>query len=126
MKANAIASDIKISKRDLEVAALAVIGTVAYIHYLWSFVLKITSPILIARGIFETTYSVLSIGLAKYVRIYYPLGIASSFTGAALTVIKLHLYESEIFSIINIVFDIFSVPVCAFLFIKNMEVINWH
>ena len=109
---------VKISRRDLEVAASAVIGTAAYVHYLQLFILKVTLPTLIAGVVFGTIYLILSVGLAKSVKIFYLLGIIFPFTGATLAVIRLHLYGFEVFSVINIGFDVFVVPVCAFLFIK--------
>lgn len=109
---------VKIPKRDIEVAASAVIGVAAYVHYLQLFILKITLPTLIAGVVFGTIYLILSIGLAKSVKIFYLLGIILPFTGATLAVIRLHLYGFEVFSVINIGFDVFVVPASAFLFIK--------
>ena len=109
---------VKIPKRDIEVAASAVIGVAAYVHYLQLFILKITLPTLIAGVVFGTIYLILSIGLAKSVKIFYLLGIILLFTGATLAVIRLHLYGFEVFSVINIGFDVFVVPASAFLFIK--------
>ena len=108
----------KITKRDLEVAASAVIGVAAYVHYLQLFILKITLPTLIAGLVFGTIYLILSVGLAKSVKIFYLLGMIFPFAGATLAVVRLHLYGFEVFSIINIGFDVFVVPACAFLFIK--------
>ena len=108
----------KITKRDLEVAASAVIGVAAYVHYLQLFILKITLPTLIAGVVFGTIYLILSVGLAKSVKIFYLLGMIFPFAGATLAVVRLHLYGFEVFSIINIGFDVFVVPACAFLFIK--------
>ena len=108
----------EISRRDMEVAASAVIGTAAYVHYLQLFFLKPTLPTLIAGAVFGSIYLSLSIGLAKSVRIFYLLGIILPFLGASLAVIRLHLYGFEVFSIINIGFDIFVVPVCAYLLYK--------
>jgi len=108
----------KITKRDLEVAASAVIGVAAYVHYLQLFILKITLPTLIAGVVFGTIYLILSVGLAKSVKIFYLLGMIFPFAGATLAVVRLHLYGFEVFSIINIGFDVFVVPASAFLFIK--------
>ena len=107
----------KIARRDLEVAASAVIGVAAYVHYLQLFILKITLPTLIAGVVFGTIYIILSLGLAKSVRIFYLLGIIFPFIGATLAVIRLHLYGFEVFSVINIGFDVFVVPACAFLLV---------
>ena len=109
---------VKIARRDLEVAASSVIGVAAYVHYLQLFILKITLPTLIAGVVFGTIYLILSVGLAKSVKIFYLLGIIFPFAGATLAVIRLHLYGFEVFSVINIGFDVFVVPACAFLFIK--------
>ena len=109
---------VKIAQRDLEVAASAVIGVAAYVHYLQLFILKITLPTLIAGVVFGTIYLMLSVGLAKSVKIFYLLGVIFPFAGATLAVIRLHLYGFEVFSVINIGFDVFVVPACAFLFIK--------
>lgn len=109
---------VKINKRDLEVAASAVIGTAAYVHYLQLFILKVTLPTLIAGVVFGTIYLILSVGLAKSVNIFYLLGVIFPFAGATLAIIRLHLYGFEVFSVINIGFDVFVVPACAFLFIK--------
>ena len=109
---------VKIAQRDLEVAASAVIGVAAYVHYLQLFILKITLPTLIAGVVFGTIYLMLSVGLAKSVNIFYLLGVIFPFAGATLAVIRLHLYGFEVFSVINIGFDVFVVPACAFLFIK--------
>ncbi len=109
---------VKIAKRDLEVTASAVIGVAAYVHYLQLFILKITLPTLIAALVFGTIYLILSMGLAKSVKIFYLLGMIFPFVGATLAVIRLHLYGFEAFSVINIGFDVFVVPACAFLFIK--------
>ena len=109
---------VKIAQRDLEVAASAVIGVAAYVHYLQLFILKITLPTLIAGVVFGTIYLILSVGLAKSVKIFYLLGVIFPFAGATLAVIRLHLYGFEVFSVINIGFDVFVVPACAFLFIK--------
>ena len=108
----------KIARRDLEVAASAVIGVAAYVHYLQLFILKITLQTLIAGVVFGTIYLMLSVGLAKSVKIFYLLGVIFPFAGATLAVIRLHLYGFELFSVINISFDVFVVPACAFLFIK--------
>ena len=108
----------KIARRDLEVAASAVIGVAAYVHYLQLFILKITLPTLIAGVVFGTIYLILSVGLAKSVRIFYMLGIIFPFAGATLAVIRLHLYGFEVFSVINIGFDVFVVPACALLLVK--------
>ena len=108
----------KIARRDLEVAASSVIGVAAYVHYLQLFILKITLPTLIAGVVFGTIYLILSVGLAKSVKIFYLLGIIFPFAGATLAVIRLHPYGFEAFSVINIGFDVFVVPACAFLFIK--------
>ena len=67
---------------------------------------------------FGTIYLILSVGLAKSVNIFYLLGVIFPFAGATLAVIRLHLYGFEVFSVINIGFDVFVVPACAFLFIK--------
>ncbi len=107
---------VKIDKRDLEVAASAVIGTAAYVHYLQLFILKVTLPTLIAGVVFGTIYLVISIGLFKSVKIFYLLGIILPFLGASLAVVRLHLYGFEVFSIINIGLDVFVVPACAYLF----------
>ncbi len=112
------AQSVKIARRDLEVAASSVIGVAAYVHYLQLFILKITLPTLIAGVVFGTIYLILSVGLAKSVKIFYLLGIIFPFAGATLAVIRLHLYGFEVFSVINIGFDVFVVPACAFLFIK--------
>ena len=109
---------VKIPKRDIEIAASTVIGVAAYVHYLQLFILKITLPTLIAGVVFGTIYLILSIGLAKSVKIFYLLGIILPFTGATLAVIRLHLYGFQVFSVINIGFDVFVVPASAFLFIK--------
>ena len=109
---------VKIAQRDLEVAASAVIGVAAYVHYLQLFILKITLQTLIAGVVFGTIYLMLSVGLAKSVKIFYLLGVIFPFAGATLAVIRLHLYGFEVFSVINIGFDVFVVPACAFLFIK--------
>ena len=113
---------VKISRRDLEVAASAVIGVAAYVHYLQLFILKITLPTLIAGVVFGTIYLILSVGLAKAVRIFYMLGIIFPLAGATLAVIRLHLYGFEVFSVINIGFDVFVVPACAFLFIRYRKI----
>ena len=112
------AQSVKIARRDLEVAASSVIGVAAYVHYLQLFILKITLPTLIAGVVFGTIYLILSVGLAKSVKIFYLLGIIFPFAGATLALIRLHLYGFEVFSVINIGFDVFVVPACAFLFIK--------
>ena len=109
---------VKIAQRDLEVAASAVIGVAAYVHYLQLFILKITLQTLIAGVVFGTIYLMLSVGLAKSVKIFYLLGVIFPFAGATLAIIRLHLYGFEVFSVINIGFDVFVVPACAFLFIK--------
>ena len=107
---------VRIAKRDLEVAASAVIGTAAYVHYLQLFILKVTLPTLIAGVMFGTIYLIISVGLAKSIRVFYLLGIILPFAGATLAVIRLHLYGFEVFSVINIGFDAFVVPVCVYLF----------
>ena len=107
---------VRIAKRDLEVAASAVIGTAAYVHYLQLFILKVTLPTLIAGVMFGTIYLIISVGLAKSIRVFYLLGIILPFAGATLAVIRLHLYGFEVFSVINIGFDAFVVPACAYLF----------
>ena len=109
---------VKIVQRDLEVAASAVIGTAAYVHYIQLFILKVTLPTLIAGVVFGTIYLTISVGLAKSVRIFYLLGIILPFAGASLAVVRLHLYGFEVFSVIDIGFDVFVVPACAYLFIK--------
>lgn len=109
---------VKINTRDLEVASASVIGTAAYVHYLQLFVLKITTPTLIAGVVFGTIYLFISIGLIKSLKIFYLLGIILPLVGASLAVIRLHLYGFEVFSVINIGFDVFVVPTCAYLFVK--------
>lgn len=111
------AQSVKIAIRDLEVASSSVIGVAAYVHYLQLFILKITLPTLIAGVVFGTIYLILSVGLAKSVKTFYLLGIIFPFAGATLAVIRLHL-GFKVFSVINIWFDVFVVPACAFLFIK--------
>lgn len=109
---------LRIERRDLEVAASAVIGTAAYAHYLQLFILRVTAPTLIAGIVFGTIYLALSVGLAKSVRMFYLLGIIFPIAGASLAVIRLHTYGFEVFSVINIGFDVFVVPVCAYLLMK--------
>lgn len=106
---------MKISTRDFEVASASVIGTAAYVHYLQLFILKDTVPTLIAGVVFGTIYLTISIGLAKSIKIFYLVGIVLPTIGAILAVVRLHLYGFEVFSIINIGFDIFVVPTCAYL-----------
>ncbi len=107
-----------IKLRELEVAAASVIGTAAYVHYLQLFILKVTTPTLIAGIVFGTIYLVISLGLAKSIKIFYLLGIILPLTGAILAVVRLHLYGFEVFSVINIGFDVFVVPASAYLFYK--------
>ena len=107
---------VRIAKRDLEVAASAVIGTAAYVHYLQLFILKVTLPTLIAGVVFGTIYLIMSVGLARSIRVFYLLGIILPFAGATLAVIRLHLYGFEVFSVINMGLDAFVVPACAYLF----------
>ena len=106
---------MKISMRDLEVASASVIGTAAYVHYLQLFILKDTIPTLIAGIVFGTIYLAISIGLAKSIKIFYLIGMILPTLGAILAVVRLHLYGFEVFSVINIGFDIFVVPTCAYL-----------
>jgi len=110
---------VKINKRDLEVASASVIGTAAYVHYLQLFILRSTAPTLIAGVVFGTIYLAISIGLAKSIRIFYLLGIILPFAGAILAMVRLHLYGFEVFSVINIGFDVFVVPACGYLFVKH-------
>ena len=111
-------SGLKIAKRDLEVAASAVMGTASYVHYLQLFILKVTVPTLIAGVVFGTIYLAISMGLAKSLKIFYLLGTVLPFLGASLAVIRLHLYGFEVFSVINIGFDVFIVPACAYLLLR--------
>ncbi len=108
----------RITRRDLEVASASVMGTAAYVHYLQIFILKDTAPTLIAGIVFGTIYLIISIGLFKSLKIFYLLGIILPFLGATLAIVRLHLYGFEIFSVINIGFDAFVVPACAYLFAK--------
>ena len=112
-------SGLKIAKRDLEVAASAVMGTASYVHYLQLFFLKVTVPTLIAGVVFGTIYLAISMGLAKSLKIFYLLGIVLPFLGASLAVIRLHLYGFEVFSVINIGLDAFVVTLCTYLFVME-------
>ena len=61
---------MKVNLRDLEVASASIMGTAAYVHYLQLFILKVTAPTLIAGIVFGTIYLVISIGLAKSIKIF--------------------------------------------------------
>ena len=112
---------INSSKRDLEVAASAVMGTASYVHYLQLFILKASAPTLIAGIVFGTIYLAIAVGLAKSIKIFYSLGIVLPFFGASLAILRLHLYGFEVFSVINIGFDVFVISICTYLFVKRKE-----
>ena len=109
------------SKRDLEVAASAVMGTASYVHYLQLFILKASAPTLIAGIVFGTIYLAIAVGLAKSIKIFYPLGIVLPFFGASLAILRLRLYGFEVFSVINIGFDVFVISICTYLFVKRKK-----
>ncbi len=110
---------LSISRRDIEISAAVVMGTAAYVHYLQLFILKDTLPTLIAGIIFGTIYLFIAAGLSKGFKIFYLLGIIFPFLGASLAVVRLHVYGFEVFSVINIGFDVFVVPACIYLLLKS-------
>ncbi|WP_298277088.1 hypothetical protein [Ferroplasma sp.] len=109
---------MNIKLRDLEISASSVMGVAAYVHVLQLFILKLTVPTLIAGVLFGGIYLIISIGLAKSIKLFYLLGIVLPFLGASLAVVRLHIYGFEVFSVVNIGFDVFVVPVCAYLLYK--------
>ncbi len=115
---------MNIQKRDIEISAGAIMGTDAYVHYLQLFILKDTIPTLIAGIVFGSIYLVISIGLFKRKKIFHFLGIIFPILGGSLAIVRLHLYGFEVFSVINIGFDIFVVSACILLLSKYDNLIK--